>query len=527
MIRTRLAPFVLASLLVPLAASADWPDLSRPASIAPLGEKDAAVIVGVENYVFAPAVPGAERNAADWYVYLARSRKIPPSKIRLLRGNEATLEAMEQQAHWAATAVEPGGVLWFIFIGHGAPARDGSDGVLVGVDAQQTVQSVYARSLPQKKLLEALAKGKQQRTIAVLDACFSGRGSDGAPLVPGVQPMIPVAPVQLANAVVLTAARSNQFAGGLPGDERPAFSYLLLGALRGWAAGSDEAVTVSEALSYVRESLQTVVTDRQQTPELWGSGGDFVLARNAREEGPDLTSLVLARTTAAEAPAKSEVAFNSVDVQVPKVEVSASGVTFASINLEAEKRLEVAIDRDESVDVAAAEKARAWCSLADLKERNPYREKAKDACRQWSDYAKKRAAVERSLAADYATVTGYVGLKHKSNEQRLAVIDAFLAAYGSLDDDERVRKVHSLRQEFDGTGTASGGKRSDSVKEPGATIELSKSGASDDARGQYLLTQAKQAYARREFVRARELLKQAQELGWNDLDLTAALSKEQ
>jgi len=64
-------------------------------------------------------------------------------------------------------------------------ARQGrKDGVLVGFDAQQDADSLYARSLAQGELQSLFAKGAQARTVVLLDACFSGRAGGGAPLVP-------------------------------------------------------------------------------------------------------------------------------------------------------------------------------------------------------------------------------------------------------------------------------------------------------------------------------------------------------
>jgi hypothetical protein len=48
---------------------------------------------------------------------------------------------------------------------------------------------------------------------------------------------------------VLSAGKGDQFAGPLPGLGRPAFSWLVLGALRGWGdADRDGTVTAREAV---------------------------------------------------------------------------------------------------------------------------------------------------------------------------------------------------------------------------------------------------------------------------------------
>ncbi len=291
---------VLLSLVFLLATPAtagdtSWPDLSAPPARIGGGEHDAAVIVGVENYLFLPDIPGALTNADDWYLYLTRTLAVPPARITLLRNDEATLEKLRKYVDRAASDVEPGGTLWFVFVGHGAASPDGDDGLLIGVDAQREADSVYARSLPRSELLTLLGGGRQERSAVVLDACFSGRGAGGEELVEGLQAFVPTHAHGIAGDVALMAAgRADQFAGPLPGEGRPAFSYLVLGALRGWGdADEDGSVTAGEAVSYARDALATLALDRDQTPELSGDLGEETLARG-REAGPDLAAMRLA-----------------------------------------------------------------------------------------------------------------------------------------------------------------------------------------------------------------------------------------
>ena len=278
------------------AGDTDWPDLSSPPSRTGGGENDAAVIVGVENYLFLPDIPGALTNVEDWYLYLTRTLAVPPARITLLRNEEATVEKMRKYAERAASEVDPGGTLWFVFVGHGAASSDGADGVLIGADAQREADSVYARSLPRSELLATLDGGAQERSVVVLDACFSGRSAGGEELVEGLQAYVPHRAARLGgDLAVLAAGRSDQFAGPLPGQVRPAFSYLVLGAMRGWGdADGNGSVTADEAVGYARDALATLVTDRDQTPELSGELGSTVLGLG-RERGPDLAAMVLSR----------------------------------------------------------------------------------------------------------------------------------------------------------------------------------------------------------------------------------------
>jgi hypothetical protein len=127
-----------------------------------------------------------------------------------------------------------------------------------------------------------------------LDACFSGRSTTGDTLVAGLQPLLPVTG-EVKDATILTAAAADQFAGPLPQANRPAFSYLTLGALRGWGdADKDGKVTPREASNYTQDALRVLLRDRQQTPQASGPGLDIPIAFGATEAGPDLASFVVA-----------------------------------------------------------------------------------------------------------------------------------------------------------------------------------------------------------------------------------------
>lgn len=271
-----------------------WPSLSSAAIVSGGGDKDAAVIVGIENYFFVDKIAGARLNAGDWQAHFIDALGVPAERVTLLRDDDATLERMRQYAAEAALKVEPGGTLWFIFIGHGTPSKDGKDGVLVGVDAQQRADSLYERSLPRAELLDLLAKGRQAKTVILLDACFSGKSPSGRALVKGLQPLL-LAGNRPADedprTVLLTAAKSDQFAGSLPKADRmrPAFSYLALGALRGWASDASGTVTAGALVSFAEKALR-LAKDRRQTPELAAGLASAVLA-HAREPGPDLKAI--------------------------------------------------------------------------------------------------------------------------------------------------------------------------------------------------------------------------------------------
>ncbi|MBI1944385.1 MAG: hypothetical protein HYS27_01745 [Deltaproteobacteria bacterium] len=284
----------LAALAMLAVTASPWPTVDATPAGAPsgTGAQDAAVIAGVSRPFVLPPLSGAAENATSWFTWLTRVRGVPLEHAHLLRDGEATRERLLAAADKARTEVGPGGTLWIVFIGYGAPAPAGDDGLLVGADAQPTELSLLERSVAQSQLLSA-ARGAQRATVAIFDAAFSGAAADGvAPLVPGSQATLPLRTAAPAAGTVLLSS-SDARTGPLPGHDRPAFSYLLLGALRGWGDGNgDGRVTAAEAVAYAQHALVVAAPDRPQPPSVSGAPLDVVLSDDARERGPDLLAVV-------------------------------------------------------------------------------------------------------------------------------------------------------------------------------------------------------------------------------------------
>ncbi len=296
-----------------VAQAGDWPDVSAGLPDTSVSQNDAAVIVAIEDYVHLPDIPGAVQNGQDWRRYLV-SRGIALANVHLIADADASRETVLDEATWATERVGEGGTVWFIYIGHGAPAMDGTDGLLVGADAQGTARSLDARSVRRTEVLASLAFGAHHEVVAVLDACFSGRAADSTSIAPGLQPVIPLALSTTTSATVLSAGATNQFAGPLPGLGRPAFSYLALGALRGWGdENGDGDITATEVARYAEGALATLVTDRRQVPEVTGQNPDMVVGVGI-ERGPDL--IEIADSMAHRDPVHPVVGSNSGDSSV-------------------------------------------------------------------------------------------------------------------------------------------------------------------------------------------------------------------
>ncbi|MBI5883606.1 MAG: SUMF1/EgtB/PvdO family nonheme iron enzyme [Elusimicrobia bacterium] len=383
------------ALAAALGQEASWPDMTQPAKAVGGGEHDAAVVVGVEDYAFVADVPGAESNAKAWYDYLTETRGLPAQNVKFLTGVDATREEMLTAVRSAAGKAGTEGTLWFVFIGHGAPSKDGKDGLLVAVDAQQKAATLQERSLKRSELLGALATSRAGSIRVVLDACFSGRLEDGGAVAPGLQPLVTVSLAGPADPrmVVLTAAKGNQFAGALPGAKRPAFSYLVLGGLRGWAGKA--TVTAGDLWRYATNALEATLRGRDQTPDLMGRE-DAVVGPTAGEKGPNLAGL--AKATAG-AGAQDEMFRVSnlpavPKAQAPKVfDLGSSGLDLRNIDVDALEKYNDAFKFDKG-GASPEDKAETWRSLA--KDAPKYAAIAAKRAADWDRYAAAQKAAEQA-----------------------------------------------------------------------------------------------------------------------------------
>jgi hypothetical protein len=396
------------------------------------GGRDAAVVVGIERYAYLSPVPGAAQNAEAWYRYLVDSRKVPMDRVTLLRNEKATHDTMLLEAQKAARAVGKGGTLWFVFIGHGAPSADGGDGLLVGSEAQQTANRLfYGRSVRQKELLSALSKSKGANALrVVVDACFSGRDGRGQALVKGLQPVVVAAPEGLSDPrlELLTAARGNEFAGPLPGKPVPAFSYLVLGGLRGWAdQDQDGRVTAQELERYAARSLRVLVKDRAQSPTRVGPAGS-VWAQSAQEAGPRLSDLVVSSgRTFGEG---VERLFREAPTSFQRIQPEVSGL--AEIDVDLLQALDRATQADEAPGASPGDRAQAWETLAAFRDgKHGYARQARQrAERLWAEQ-KAQMELRTRYRADRKKLDRLLKLSDRvlSKEKKVALREEFFRVY--------------------------------------------------------------------------------------------------
>ena len=286
-------PILAALSAGPAWAQDGWPDLSSPAMGVDSRPLDVAVLVGIEDYDAMLDVPGAVQAVRDWQAWLQLSLGLPEARVLVLEQEEATPEAMATAIGQALGALRAGGRLWFVFVGQASPTCDGRDVLLFAGSAGPEAAGFYEGSILLSTVRSLVSLGAPEQSVFILDASINERDRSIDKLACLTMPVMP--PVTLVpgeRELLISAAQPEELAGSLLGSERSALSWLLLAALRGWGdSDGDRAVTAAEALAFAQHLLEATERRMPQTPELWGAGGDTVLAR-AGEPAADLDELL-------------------------------------------------------------------------------------------------------------------------------------------------------------------------------------------------------------------------------------------
>lgn len=419
------------------------PDVGAPLSGPLDGMNDAAVIVAIENYNFDLApIPGALKNAEDWKNYLLNVRGVPRERVQYLVDRHATDDSIRSAIRELGSKIPRTGRLWFVFIGHGAPGHDAKGGFLVGVDAQAEVSRLVSRSISHGELIKLLSAAGGE-AVAVLDTCFSGRDPQGEWLLRGIQPSIPVStpkprPRGRPRLLILAAGTSDQFAGQLAHYARPAFSYLLLGALRGWADHDhDTIVTASEAIDYTRDVLSaTLSQSRSQTPTLIGAGATALARSNEPDPGiiARLTSSSHSPPITTPVPVANDCGSPHFGPNWPPLDfpIFTGGLIAANPPIIGSIKSDIALSRATNAQaegrIKPMEVQKAWCDLAAIETDNPYLQGAQSNCAQWTRYNSEILW----MSSDYRCLDMLLSSSAPEDERVHYHLTQFMLRYGGL-----------------------------------------------------------------------------------------------
>jgi hypothetical protein len=408
----------------PSLAASPWPDLTKPAEAVGGSEKDVVVIVAIEHYQYLPGKPGALAAAKSWQAYFATTRRVPADRVKLLVDDQARSQNIASTIARALQSVMPGGRFWFLFIGHAFPEVKDDDFRLLGWETGASLESIYALGLLQMELL----RSSRERSVYIIDASIGGQSTN----IKAPRQRIPENERGLIRLDTLSDKLRGAIKGGdkdllvadlwgstcqLPGVELPAFSYLLLGALRGWANRSDAPVPRKREdairqhqrwiAEYVSDALSAFVPCDQ---EPWPGGGlafpEWEGKRRLTEKGPDLGAMALGDFEASlEVPISSpqpppQLGKDGLGVPLPMIRATMDAEFIAS--LEEHNMYQRLRGTLGAVVTGPYLPADAWEDAAEAAPPGRYREAALARARLWTAYGKEVDEVQRLRKAEYS-----------------------------------------------------------------------------------------------------------------------------
>lgn len=261
----------LLSLLLPVALAADPPSINTPVKTGLVNKKDAAVVIGIEDYDHLNDVPFALADSAAVYSWFQDTRGI--YKRNLFSADNPDDDELRSTISRAIARVQKGGTLWIYYVGQGGVA-DGK-ARLPGADLTPD-QMANALSIAE---LEAMAaRSRAAKVVLVVDASFDGLGRANTDWD---QVSVPELKVREGNSkVAVWVASETGTAYNYAPTGHGLFTYLWLGSMRGWADGADgtvpnKEVTLGEAQTYISRQMvaygrvQLTTVDKRADVQKW------------------------------------------------------------------------------------------------------------------------------------------------------------------------------------------------------------------------------------------------------------------
>lgn len=241
-----------------------WQTLASPA----LAEKDYVLIVGNASYLRREdQLPSADNDADVWSSFMKRGRQVPPQRV--ITKKDVDAYQLRESVRTAAEKAPAGGILWFIYSGHGGYGvlenqPDGSDNgpqrVLLGrLTRPETWRD---DAVPLSWIERTLLSSKASRVVLVLDACYSKiLPKEQRASFPRTEPDEP------KRLVVWSAVERDQEASTYQPARQGLHVFLAIAALSGAADGvldaPDRMVSLEEAHAWSSSQLSSLCVTQQ------------------------------------------------------------------------------------------------------------------------------------------------------------------------------------------------------------------------------------------------------------------------
>ena len=229
------------------------------------------VIIGNEHYFYELDTRFSINDANIFYEYCIRTLGIPASNLILRK--DATYGDMLNSIRFLknAAAAKNGNIRTiFYFSGHGVSDPQDKDMYLLPVDGSS---NILQAALKAETLYKELSDMKTTSSTVFLDACFSGKSSEGdlAALVDGRGIVVTPREASLyGNLVIFSATTDAEIAYPYEAKQHGMFTYFLLKKLQ----TNKGDVTYSDLADFVINNVKSYSFDinkKLQTPKVRGS----------------------------------------------------------------------------------------------------------------------------------------------------------------------------------------------------------------------------------------------------------------
>lgn len=208
------------------------PELEEPLFQAKQYKNRFALVIGVENYKDCPKAEFACNDAREMNKYAQRLMGIPRSNVKcVLDANLTDIKKYLEGWLPKMVASAKNAFVFFYYSGHGAPDPDTNEAYLVPADGDP--QYTHMTCYPLNKVYETLRGLGAKETVAMLDACYSGRGGRSV-IASGARPLIHIKlpRVKTENLAVVTASRGDQISQSLTEKKHGILTYAFFKCLR-------------------------------------------------------------------------------------------------------------------------------------------------------------------------------------------------------------------------------------------------------------------------------------------------------
>jgi len=235
-----------------------------------------AVIIGIEDYKYAPDVEFAKRDAQVMKKYIKSAIGVPKENTYFLTNEQATYGEFNKifsKDGWLGRRTTKGQTNIIVYYaGHGAPDIKTKSAYLIPHD----IDPNYPKTgFPLNNLYASLSSLQAKSVTVFLDACFSGKSRTDKMLVAGARSVIiktKNSAFSAKNMAVISASSNTEYSASYPQKYHGIFTYFLLKEIKNNAQNLNN-IKLDEFYEEIKAKVikKAAFLDKEQTPSLIGN----------------------------------------------------------------------------------------------------------------------------------------------------------------------------------------------------------------------------------------------------------------